>query len=165
MNHLAGRPLDELHELELASRLLEVRGRQGLVRVIGDVAEAMRPRTGPVRPDVVDALGPVMAELLGAVRGGSLTGPVLGLELEGLSPEDQEFESARQLVRFVATAFLDASRAPRTASAPQVARTAATRAAALHLPGALPRLRGRSGALWPSQGRWVRRGRVISLHP
>jgi len=100
---------------------------------------------------------------LGA-RAGTAAGSLFGLELEGLSAEDREFEVARQLVRFAGSAAAQAATAPPQAPPATVARTAASRAAQVYAPGLLPRLHGRSTQSWPRGGRWVRRGRAIVLY-
>ncbi|NRR31192.1 hypothetical protein HSX11_13470 [Oxalobacteraceae bacterium] len=76
---------------------------------------------------------------------------ILGLELEGLSPEDKEFEVAQQFVRFAQDAIR------RTAAAPGAAQAALVQAARHHAPGLL-----RHGV--PQHGRWLRAGqRLIVL--
>jgi len=63
---------------------------------------------------------------------------VTGAELEGLSAEDQEFETARAFVRFVMEAGRTAARAP-AMLAPAAIAAAALRIAALrHAPGLAP---------------------------
>src|SRR5262249_18408428 len=89
-------------------------------------------------------------------------GKWLGLELEGLSNEDREFEVARQFVRFAGAASQAAAHSG--VSGPEAARAAAVSAARTHAPGLVPMLRGRSGVNWPRAGRWVRQGRTIVLY-
>ncbi|MCE7010829.1 hypothetical protein LWC34_49710 [Kibdelosporangium philippinense] len=60
-----------------------------------------------------------------------------GLELEGISAEDREFEMARQFVRFGAKAIRNCLDKMGTGPAPQVARQAATSAAEQFAPGLL----------------------------
>src|SRR4029077_13938322 len=62
-------------------------------------------------------------------------GSLLGLELEGLSPQDQEFEAARQFVRFASAATKHAAAAPRNVAPQTAARAAAVAAAQHHAPG------------------------------
>jgi hypothetical protein len=183
-------PLSEAQEVELASGLLEVASEQELEQFLGDVARAVGGAAMRVaRSDTGRQLGGILKDTLrsaarqalpvvgraigGAVdpsyadfggRAGTAVGDLLGLEFEGLSRQDQEFESARQLTRFVATALRQAALAPRGAPPAGVARTAVARAARLYLPGYYPRLRGRSGRSWGRSGRWVRRGRTIVLY-
>jgi len=58
-----------------------------------------------------------------------------GLELEGASREDQEFEVARQFIRFAVKAIEDTLAKQGTGPAPQVARQAVMGAAREHAPG------------------------------
>src|SRR5258708_30849205 len=89
---------------------------------------------------------------------------MLGLEVEGLSGEDREFEIARQFTRFAGAAGQAACQAPPQMSPHDAARSAALRAAQTFAPGLLHPLRGRSGFLWPRSGHWVRDGRSIVLY-
>ena len=182
-------PLSEMQEMELASELLEVASQQDLEQFLGDVFRAAGQAAGNfVRSDTGRALGGILSDSLRSVakqalpvvgraignvaggsgdlgaRAGSAVGNLLGLELEGLSAEDREFEVARQLVRFAGSAVGQAAAAsPRTPPS-VVARTAASRAARVYAPGLLPRLQGRSTKSWPRGGRWIRRGRTIVLY-
>ena len=181
-------PLTEMQEMELASELLEVTGEQELEQFLSDVFSAVGQAAGNfIRSDTGQALGgilkdslssaakqalPVVGRAIGDVAGGygdigaqagSAVGSLLGLELEGLSAEDREFETARQLVRFAGSAASQAAAAPRNVPPAGAAQTAARRAARIYAPGLLPRLQGRSTRLWPRSGRWVRRGRTIVL--
>lgn len=180
-------PLSEIQEMELAAELLEAETEQELEQFIGSVMNAVggaarrfvasdtgRALGGILRGAARQAL-PVVGRAVGQWfapgRGGALgadiavrSGRLFGLELEGLSPEDKEFEVARQFVRFAASATKQIKQAPRGAPPAQAARAAAARAARLYAPGLLPRLRGRSGLLWPRSGRWERRGRTIVLY-
>ncbi len=182
-------PLSEMQEMELASELLEVASQQDLEQFLGDVFQAAGQAVGNfVRSDTGRALGgilsdslrgaaqqalPVVGQAIGdmaggsgdlGARAGSAVGTLLGLELEGLSAEDREFEIARQLVRFAGSAAGQAAAAPARIPPSTVARKAASRAARVYAPGLLPRLQGRSTRLWPRGGRWVRRGRTIVLY-
>jgi hypothetical protein len=74
----------------------------------------------------------------GAALGGGLAtaaGHALGLELEGLSAEDAEFEVSRQFVRFAGAAVDNAVRASSNTHPSTRARDAATQAARAHGPG------------------------------
>jgi hypothetical protein len=151
-------PLHEAQELEFASRLLEVSNERELEQFLGDVFRAVGSAVGRfARSGTGKALGAVLKDALGkalpiaAGGGASGTGPasdgeltgdlaqqagsLLGLELEGLSPPDQEFETARQLVRFAGNAYRHAAWAPRNMSPRVAARSAAARAAQRYAPG------------------------------
>jgi hypothetical protein len=89
---------------------------------------------------------------------------ILGLEPEGLSPEDHEFEVSRQLVRLASSAAQAASLAPSQADPDLVARQAIATAAATYAPGLLDQGNGRPRPASPRSGRWVRRGHTITLY-
>ena len=179
-------PLTETQEIELASELLEVASEEELEQFLGNLIGTVGGALGRLaRSDTGQALGgilknaarkalPVVGKAVGqwisptrggewGARAGRAAGDLLGLELEGLSQEDREFEAARQFVRFAATTTRGALMAPPSIPARTAATTAATTAARMYAPGLLTRLPGRSGRLWPRQGRWMRRGRSIVL--
>ncbi len=174
-------PLTELQEMELATELLEVSNEQEFEQFLGDVLKSVgqaagqfvrsdtgRALTGILRnaakqalPVVGGAIGGWVSPGGGATVGRHLAqqaGSLLGLELEGLSPQDQEFEAARQFVRFASSAYRNGLTAP-----PQAAVAAAARQFA---PGLLARLAPTSYASpngGPQSGRWVRRGNAVVL--
>jgi hypothetical protein len=90
---------------------------------------------------------------------------MFGLELEGLSPEDQEFEVARRVVRLAGNAARKAAAAPANANPASVAKKAVVKAARAHAPGLIkptaPVIKPFMGS--GRSGRWVRRGRKIVL--
>lgn len=179
-------PLGELQEIELASELLEVASEQELDQFLGNLMSKVGQAAGRfVRSDTGRALGGIlkqaakqalpvigrgMAQWVSPAQGGDIgaaagryAGQLLGLELEGLSQEDREYELSRQFVRFATNAVQHAAVAP--AGPPiVVAQRAAAQAARVHAPGLMPRLTGRSSLLWPRSGRWFRRGRMIVLY-
>ena len=153
-------PMHETQELELASRLLEVSDEQELEQFLGDVFHAVGAAAGRfARSETGKALGAVLKDAIGKalplVRGavGGAIGPavgaaprgdlaqqagsLLGLELEGLSPPDQEFETARQLVRLAGSAYRHAAWAPLNMPPRSAARLAAARAGRRYAPGLL----------------------------
>src|SRR5262249_29905756 len=127
-------PVEEVEEMELAAELLEVSDEQELDQFLGKliskVAGAARGLAGAaggfLRSPAGQALGgllksaarkalPVVGRAVGTYFGGSgggalggklasTAGQIFGLELEGMSGEDQEFEVARRFVRLAATA-------------------------------------------------------------
>lgn len=180
-------PLNEAQEIELASEFLEASNEAELEQFLGNVFKTVGSTVGRfVRSDTGRALGGILKDAArqalpivgGAVgqwispRGGRAAGAdiatqagrLFGLELEGLSSEDREFEVARQFVRFASTAAKQATVAPPAVSPVAAARNAASAAARVYAPGLLSRLQGRSTRLWPRSGRWVRRGRTIVLY-
>jgi hypothetical protein len=150
-------PLQESQEMELASELLEVSNEQELEQFLGNVFRTVGRAAGQfVRSDTGRALGgilkdaarqalPVVGRALGdyvspgsGATGAGLAqaaGTLLGLELEGLSPPDQEFEAARQFVRFAGAAAKQAAAAPRNVAPQTAARAAVVAAAHHHAPG------------------------------
>lgn len=174
-----GRPyggLTEIAELELASELLEVESEHDLGIFIGHVAASYPP--SPAVPGVLTVarrVAPRGALVMGAQptsSGGATNAArsarqlreakLLSLELEGMSPEDREFELARRWVRFITRALECASRQPRNRRSPaalaQSALTTAARDAAPSLVGH-PVLK-----VAPSTGSWARRGRSIVVY-
>src|SRR5215213_4677599 len=172
--------------MELASELLEVSSEQELDRFIGDLIKRAGQAAGQfVRSDTGRALGgilknaarqalPVVGQAVGdwvaPGTGGAVgsklaagAGRVFGLELEGLSSEDREFEVARSFVRFATSAARQAACAPPTGPPPAVARRAVMVAARQHAPGLLAAGSG-DGGIPQRRGRWVRRGRTIVVH-
>ena len=84
------------------------------------------------------ALGNMILPGVGGMIGGKLAsaaGGLFGLELEGLSPQDQEFEVARSFVRFAGAAAKQAAQAPPSVAPQQAARQAVVDAAKKFAPG------------------------------
>jgi hypothetical protein len=179
--------LSESDEMELAAELLEVRDEQELDRFLGKlIGRAARGIRRAVRSPVFKAVGgvlkgvaksalPLAGGALGTFVGGplgaqlgsslaSMAGSALGLELEGLSQEDREFEAARRFVRFAGNAVRTAatSRNPDPVAS---ARAAATAAAQRFAPGLLGVAAGRRGPAVQRgrSGRWLRQGRNIVI--
>ena len=174
------RPADT--DLRRAAELLEVADHAELEQFLrGLVAQASRAGRAaldaPGAPALLAALkrvaqfalplpragGPLVDALGGS--GGSANAPargarIFGLELEGLSPEDQEFELAQHFVRFAADAVRRADAAGIAAgggAAPQAVQAALAQAARHHAPGLLRRAAA-------SGGRWQRHGDSIIVH-
>jgi len=176
--------LSETNEVELAAELLAVRDEQELDRFLGGLIRKVGSSLGRVvRPPIAQAIGgiikglvttslPVAGRALGTSGGGplgsaigkglaSVAGQALGMELEGLSHEDQEFEAARRFVLFAKAAVKNAASSP--AHDPMTAAQAAVAAAAKRLaPGLLSRM-GRAAANTNRihSGRWIREGRNV----
>jgi hypothetical protein len=116
-------PFSEVEEMELAAELLEVNDEAELdqflgkllkkaSRAVGGALKSPLGRTlggylkGAIKkalPKVGGVLGNYFVPGVGGAIGSRLAsraGQFFGLEMEGLSPEDQEFEVARRLVRF-----------------------------------------------------------------
>jgi hypothetical protein len=158
---------------ELAANLLEITDEQELDQFIGGLLKkAKRLVGGALKSPLLQPLGgflkgaikkalPIAGGALGNLvvpgiggqigsRLASGAGSLLGLEFEGLAPEDQEFEVAKRLVQTIGTAVQTAAQSPTAATDPQsAAKSAVIAAARAHLPGLLEgrsrgRLRGRS---------------------
>jgi len=185
---------NEEEEAEFAANLLEINSEAELDHFISDLlrkaknvvggalkSPLLQPLGGFIKgaikkvlPIAGGALGNMLVPGLGGQIGSRLAagaGDLLGLELEGLSAEDQEFEVAKQLVRTVGTAVQNAANAGAAALAavtPQEAAKAAMVAAArAHLPGLLQTSANGTGLHphhhRPRSGRWIRQGRKIIL--
>lgn len=176
---------DEGEEMQLATELLGVSSQDeledflgGLITKAAGLASSflkspagqqlgglLKTAAKKALPQVGQAIGGRLAGAAGAKAGQQIAtqaGRAFGLELEGLSHEDMEFEVARQFVRFGRDA---ASRLSTSSGTAAEARRAYTDAAREHAPGlVLPGLSvpGHISG-FPTSGRWVRRGRVITL--
>jgi hypothetical protein len=96
---------------------------------------------------------------------------MFGLELEGLSAEDREFEVARRYVSFAGEAVKNLALAPSSSDPRAAANTAAALAAQTHAPGLLrpdqqTAMEPPGSARLPTghSGRWLRRGNKIVLY-
>ncbi|HEY4170952.1 MAG TPA: hypothetical protein VGM96_29435 [Reyranella sp.] len=176
---------NEADEMELAVGLLGITNHADLERFLGGVVEQASRTVGKAVPSagkgaltgILTAAAkkalPVVDSALegqpGLAAGTATTTRVikaaakyLGLELEGLSPEDQEFEAARQFIRFAADATRNAVGGPVATPA----HTAAAQAAHRFAPGLRSSLAGvptpiEEHAAAEQSGRWVRRGSNI----
>jgi len=174
----SGSVFSETEELEFAAEFLEVQSEHDLDRFLGKLISRTGTAAGTtVRSPIGQALGGVLKHaarqalpLAGrAISGyvGSSTGPqvldtgtaaagrLFGLELEGLSPEDKEFEIARSFVRFSEDTIRSAVTAQSPAPPMVLAQLAAGQAASRYAPGLL------RSAPPTISGRWIRRGRNI----
>lgn len=147
----------EQQELELTSHLLEVQGEQELEQFIGDLLRSTADTAGRfARSKTGRQLGGILKQaalkslpVIGAGIGGSVggakgerlgralgkAGQCFGLQFEGLSNEDKEFELARQFVRFANCASRHAQRKAMAGPPRQVAQHAIRHAAHRHAPG------------------------------
>jgi hypothetical protein len=182
----------EHEEMELAAQLLEVNNEEELDRFLGDLIKRAGSAVGKfVKSPVGQAIGgvlktvakkalPIAGGALGAWVGGplgakigsglaSMAGQALGLELEGLSQEDREFEATKQFIRFAGETAKNAltatneelsalSGAAAFQQAIATARAAAAEAARVHAPGLLS-----STPAHGHGGRWIRKGSTIVI--
>jgi len=152
--------LPEIMHDELASELLEVRSDQELDHFLGDLFKKVAGGIGKViKSPVGQALGgilktvakkalPIAGGALGTFVGGpvggmlgsklaSAAGSAFGLENEGLSPEDRDFEVARRYVKFATHAARKAAMAHPHIDPNTVAKAAVVEAAKRYAPGLL----------------------------
>ena len=175
---------NEADEMELASELLEITNEAELDQFLGKL---IRKAAGAVKSIARSPLGKQLGGVLkgvakkalpiaGSAVGGFFGGPVgsalggrlasqagslFGLELESLSQEDQEFETARGFVRFAGDTVRRAANS--RGVPPTVAtRNAVVHAARRHAPGLLRGgrnvtvLNGNGNGSAQQTGRWVR---------
>jgi hypothetical protein len=146
-------------------KLLSTGAGQQLTGILKGAAKTALPILGGAAGNfLIPGVGGIMGSKLA-----SAAGSMFGLELEGLSYEDQEFEVARQLVRFGGAAAAHAADLEATAPPEQAATAAAVAAAKTYAPGLL-RPDAASYISYPSHhhrrprsGRWIRRGNRIML--
>ncbi|SAL70212.1 hypothetical protein AWB74_04105 [Caballeronia arvi] len=154
----------EMQEMELAAELLAVSNEQemeqflgGLIKSVGRAATnfakssagkalggILRSAAKSALPIVGSALGNFIVPGAGGMIGGklaSMAGSALGLELEGLSNEDREFEVARRLVRIGQHATHHLASMPSHVPPARAARIAFLRAARQVAPGLVPAMR------------------------
>lgn len=191
---VVGTPFSEADEMELAAELLGVsseaeldqflgnlikRGAQLVGKGVQAVSTFANSPTGQALGGILKGAAKQVLPIAGAAVGAKFGSPqlgsmlasglgsIFGLELEGLSHEDQEFEMARHFVRFGGAAAANAAAAPTTAS-PQATATSAAQAAAQQFAPGL--IRPIVGSQHPHTGgngqggRWVRRGNQIILY-
>lgn len=187
-------PFDEVEEMELAAELLEISDEaeldqflgklfkgawRGIKKVGSVVGKIARPLGGVLKglakkalPFVGGALGslipiPGVGTAVGTALGSAVS-KALETELEGMNPEDREFEMARRFVRLAGTAAKQAALAQPGVDPQAAAKVAVMAAARRHVPGLLqgvpstattPTAVGGTGR----SGRWIRRGRKIIL--
>jgi len=187
----------EAEEMELAAELLDIRSEAELDQFIGKflskaartVGRAIKSPVGrqiggllkgvakKALPMVGGALGNLVLPGVGGAIGSQLAsaaGSMFGLELEGLSPEDREFEVARRLVRLGGEAVRQAAITGGSMPPQAAAQKALIAAARQHAPGLANEFSygggygsrsygyGRMGGSRQS-GRWIRRGNRIVL--
>ena len=189
-----GEVFSETQEMELASEMLEIMSEAELDRFLGNLIKRAGGAIGKLvsspagraiggilkgaAKQVLPTLGSAVGGYFGGPTGAKLgsqaasaAGRLFGLELEGLSGEDQEFEVARRYVRFAGEAVKNlalnqAGQDPRAA-----ANAAAVLAAQALAPGLLqaPAPRAPTAPATASlptshSGRWMRRGNKITLY-
>lgn len=155
---------DEAEEMELAADLLSVSSEAELDQFLGKAFNKVARKTARfvrkvpfkrvagklikyARPLIKKAL-PIAGRAVGTYFGGPAGGQIgsmaaprigrmFGLELEGLSPEDQEFEVSRSTVRLLGNAIANAAKSPPSANPDTVAKAAIMKAVKTNAPGLL----------------------------
>jgi hypothetical protein len=179
--------LSESDEMELAAEFLEIENEAELDQFLGDIVGKIGSVLGKVvnspigravggvlkgvaktaLPIAGGALGGFVGGPVGAMLGSnlaSMAGGALGLELEGLSPEDRELEASRQFVRFAAETAANALQARPGADPEAAAHQAALEAARVYAPGLMDiAARGRHHEYRHRTGRWIRHRDTIIL--
>src|SRR5579883_3184295 len=138
-------PLPEMMEDELAAELLEVRSDQELDHFLGSL---ISKAVSTVKKAIASPLGQQLTGVLRQIGKKVLpiAGGAFGLEWEGLSPEDRDFEIARRYVRFAGHAARRAAMAPPQADPQRVIKDAVVDAAKKFAPGLLAPAAGIGGA-------------------
>ncbi|TAJ13924.1 hypothetical protein DMA11_06960 [Marinilabiliaceae bacterium JC017] len=179
---------DESEEMELASELLSVSNEAEMEQFLGKLfKKAYRKVRRVARNPIVRRLGrslkgiarktlPYAGRAIGTYFGGPMGGYMGGrlgryastmfeLELEGLSPEDQELEVAKRFVRFASEAARKTAKAPANANPQSVVKAAISSAAKMHAPGLIRKTSsyGLTASGSKNSGRWIRRGNKIIL--
>ncbi|HZQ51493.1 MAG TPA: hypothetical protein VFB14_04800 [Bryobacteraceae bacterium] len=180
-------PFSAHEEMELAAELLDAANEQELDQFLGDlISKAGKAISNFAHSSVGQAIGgvlkkaakvalPIAGGALGTFLGGpvgsaigsslaNVAGNALGLELEGLSPEDREFEAARQFIRFAGQAAKNAADAPAGGDPQATAHKAALDAARIYAPGLIDNAQAGLSAGSPRgrQGRWIRhQGKIV----
>jgi hypothetical protein len=190
----AGGVFSETQEMELASEMLEIMSEAELDHFLGNLIRSAGSAVGSlIRSPAGQAIGgilkgaakkalPALGSAIGGQFGGasgaqlgrqaaSAAGRLFGLELEGLSGEDQEFELARRYVRFAGEAVKNLALNPAAADPRAAAQAAIVQAAQALAPGLLqpaashaPPAPGPAPMPAGNSGRWMRRGNKIILY-
>jgi uncharacterized protein (DUF697 family) len=194
-----GRTFSEADEMEFATELLEVMDEDELDQFLGKlikkagqtVGKVVKSPIGKSLGGIVKGIAKQALPLAGGALGslipipgvGTAVGSALGsavsksleMELEGMEPEDQEFEGARRFVRMVGDATKKAVSTVSQINPQTAAKSAVTTAVKKHAPGLLsllgefedmPALASTpTSAMMPTgnSGRWIRRGQKIVL--
>jgi hypothetical protein len=182
-------PFSEAEEMELAAELLNVTNEQELDQFIGSLFKKLKRFGGKLLrspigqqlggiikgaaknalPILGGAFGNLIAPGVGGAMGAQLASDAsetFGLELEGLSPEDQEFEIARQFVRFGGAAASNVAEVAPTTPPQQIPQVAAAKAAQQFAPGLVnPKVsaHAKCGCRRNHNGRWIRSGNKIII--
>jgi len=169
--------LGKAEQLELASDLLAVGSEAALDRLLRELIGRAGQTIGllislPEGRAIGGFLKGIAKRILSGVEIGRDTpsdaGQDFGLELEGLSSEDREFEIARHYVNFAGEAVKNLMLDPASPDPGEAAHAAVVEAAKTYAPGLLlshDGIKTRPNALPAGDsGRWVRHGDTIVLY-
>lgn len=190
-------PFSEEQEIEMAAELLSLSQEGEMDQFLGKLlrragkavgkflppgaGQALKGLLGKAAKKALPAAGRAIGTYFGGPAGGAIGtkianagSQIFGLEVEGMSAEDQELQVAKSFVRLAGDAAAKAAQAPSGAPPQQTARAALAAAARQHAPGLL-----RNGGAVPGGGmgagtgfrarrarrggRWIRRGNKIVL--
>jgi hypothetical protein len=149
---------DEVEEMELAAELLGIQSEEELEEFLGKLIKkaggaiksfanssagkalggVLKTVASKALPIAGAALGNMVLPGVGGMIGSKLAsagGKLFGLELEGMSAQDQEFEVARRFVRLSGEAARQAAQMPVQGSPVNAAKDAVLAAAQVHAPG------------------------------
>lgn len=176
--------LAEAEEVALASELLSISSEEELDHFLGNLIRKAGQAAGKfIKGPAGKALGgilkgvaktalPAVANIVAPGIGGQLASmatDAFGLETEGLSNEEQEWEAAKSFVRLADRAAKNLSETSPAVPPPAAAKSAVVEAAKQHAPGLLRDHRGggngagRGACSHAQSGRWVRRGNTIVI--
>jgi hypothetical protein len=144
---------------------------KALVGALKNVAKQALPAVGnAILPGAGGVIGGILAGQPAPSDGDQVAAAadeIFGMELEGLSQEDQEFEVARQVVRLAGEVASNAAQANPSTPPQQAAQAAFTAGAQKHAPGlingAAPSRHGHKCS-HKAVGQWVRRGNTIIIY-
>ncbi len=179
---------DDEEQSELAADLLGVGDDQELDHFLSGLIRRARSKLRPFSKVLSNQVGgllkgaakralPSLAQLAGGALGGPvgaalaskatpMLSSIFGMELEGLSPEDQEFEAAKQFVRLAGATLQNAASGANAAAVPvRAAQQALVDAARQHAPGLVRAVNNASSNTGAprDRGTWIRRGNRIVL--
>jgi hypothetical protein len=172
------------YELEFGADLLEISNERDLGNFFADVVakvsgKGSRILRSPIGKTLVNTLKYAARPVL-PIRSNATSGPtinalgvtsandlklkaarIFGIELEGLSPEDKEFEVAQQFIRFAIDTIKRATETEINVDPQRSIENALAQAARRHAPGLL----AHGAQNLSANGRWVRQGsRIIVMN-
>jgi hypothetical protein len=160
----------------LIKRATNIVGKKGWSHAFGRLRQMLEGLGHQLLPLGGAAVGNLVAPGVGGVVGSSLmseAGRLFGVETEGMSPEDEQYEIARRYIRLVGAAAQEVAQTPPVAPPEQIAQHALMTAAQQHAPGLMiapigmspqPRPYGHRRPRGRRQGTWTRHGDTIVLH-